>query len=203
MSDVRLLPVGSSPLEVAAAKACADLVRVPVPLRDLWNPATCPANLLPYLAWAFSVDSWDENWPEALKRKAVSDAFYIHRRKGTVAAVRRVIETFGYQMEIAEWWLTQGEPGTFQLIIDVNAEGATNGQREEMERIVSYTKPCSRHLTHLSMRTTTTGVTHIGACFYDGDELTIYPDYVDKMTAGGGATSGAAIFIMDTMRVMS
>ncbi|EHS5692594.1 TPA: phage tail protein I, partial [Escherichia coli] len=56
MSDSRLLPTGSSPLEVAAAKACAEIEKTPVRIRELWNPDTCPANLLPWLAWAFSVD---------------------------------------------------------------------------------------------------------------------------------------------------
>ncbi|EQU65680.1 phage tail protein I [Escherichia coli HVH 209 (4-3062651)] len=68
MSDSRLLPTGSSPLEVAAAKACAEIEKTPVSIRELWNPDTCPANLLPWLAWAFSVDRWDEKWPEATKR---------------------------------------------------------------------------------------------------------------------------------------
>lgn len=62
MSDSRLLPTGSSPLEVAAAKACAEIEKTPVSIRELWNPDTCPANLLPWLAWAFSVDRWDEKW---------------------------------------------------------------------------------------------------------------------------------------------
>ena len=73
----RLLPVGSSVLEVAAA-AVLELERAPVPLRDLWNPKTA-VHLLPYLAWAFSVDRWDEAWPEDVKRGVVSAAFYIHR----------------------------------------------------------------------------------------------------------------------------
>jgi len=55
MNDTRLLPVGSSPLEVAAARACAEIENTPVPLRRLWSPDDCPANLLPWLAWAFSV----------------------------------------------------------------------------------------------------------------------------------------------------
>ncbi|KDT37295.1 phage tail protein I [Escherichia coli 3-105-05_S3_C2] len=55
MSDSRLLPTGSSPLEVAAAKACAEIEKTPVSIRELWNPDTCPANLLPWLAWSFSV----------------------------------------------------------------------------------------------------------------------------------------------------
>lgn len=198
-----LLPTGSTQLERNLAETCAGISDLNVPLRDLWNPAKCPVKFLPYLAWAFSVDRWDESWSEKTKRQVVKDAFFVHKRKGTVAAIRRVIETFGYLMELTEWWLYQGVPGTFQLVIDVKDAGMTSEQREEMERVVSDAKPCSRHLTGLSMRTTTTGIIHAGACFYDGDELTIYPDYVEKMVAGGGATSGAAIFIMDTTRVMS
>ena len=33
MSDSRLLPTGSSPLEVAAAKACAEIEKTPVSIR--------------------------------------------------------------------------------------------------------------------------------------------------------------------------
>ena len=34
MSDSRLLPTGSSPLEVAAAKACAEIEKTPVSIRE-------------------------------------------------------------------------------------------------------------------------------------------------------------------------
>ncbi len=95
MNDTRLLPVGSSPLEVAAARACAEIENTPVPLRRLWSPDDCPANLLPWLAWAFSVDRWDENWPEATKRDVIRAAWFIHAHKGTIGAVRRVVEPLG------------------------------------------------------------------------------------------------------------
>ena len=95
MSDNRLLPVGSSPLEVAAARACADIENTPVPLRHLWNPDNCPANLLPWLAWAFSVDRWDESWPEETKREVIRSAWFIPAHKGTIGAVRRVVEPLG------------------------------------------------------------------------------------------------------------
>ncbi|EJT9819223.1 phage tail protein I, partial [Escherichia coli] len=104
MSDSRLLPTGSSPLEVAAAKACAEIEKTPVRIRELWNPDTCPANLLPWLAWAFSVDRWDEKWPEATKRAVIRDAYFIHCHKGTIGAIRRVVEPLGYLIEVREWW---------------------------------------------------------------------------------------------------
>jgi len=68
----RLLPTGSSALEVAAAEACATLEAIPAPMRMLWNAQTCPVELLPYLAWAWSVDRWDSGWSESTKRSVVA-----------------------------------------------------------------------------------------------------------------------------------
>lgn len=56
MSGPSLLPRNASDLERQAAQALAQIQRVPIPLRQLWNPNTCPAELLPYLAWSLSVD---------------------------------------------------------------------------------------------------------------------------------------------------
>ncbi|MCD9124037.1 phage tail protein I, partial [Cupriavidus sp. UGS-1] len=48
-----LLPPNATPLERNLATVGAEAIAgVPVPLRDLWNPATCPPALLPFLAWA-------------------------------------------------------------------------------------------------------------------------------------------------------
>lgn len=101
-----LLPPGSTSLERRLAQTCSGISDLQVPLRDLWNPATCPVSFLPYLAWAFSVDRWDEGWTESVKRQVVKDAFYIHQHKGTTSAVRRVVEPFGFLIRIIEWWQT-------------------------------------------------------------------------------------------------
>ncbi|MGX9944864.1 phage tail protein I [Bradyrhizobium denitrificans] len=56
-------------------------------LRRLWDPFRCHIDDLPYLAWSFSVDLWDTDWPEAKKRKVVADAISHHRIKGTKAGM--------------------------------------------------------------------------------------------------------------------
>ncbi len=53
-----LLPPNRTAL--GARLAASHPLALPVPLRTLWNPATCPAHCLPFLAWAFSVDQWHE-----------------------------------------------------------------------------------------------------------------------------------------------
>ncbi|ENL8543840.1 phage tail protein I [Serratia marcescens] len=171
-----LLPPGSSPLERRAAEACAAVSDLNVPLRDLWNPDKCPIVFLPYLAWAFSVDRWDEKWPAAEKRKAVKDAFYIHRQKGTVAAVRYVIEALGYTMSIQEWWEVADPKGTFRLAIDVNEIGITEEMVNELERVIGDARPISRHISHLTLSTSTRGTAFVGAAIVDGGIITVYPE---------------------------
>lgn len=50
------------------------------------------------------MDRWDEGWAESVKRQVVSDAFYIHQHKGTISAIRRVVEPFGFLIRVIEWW---------------------------------------------------------------------------------------------------
>lgn len=172
-----LLPPNGTPLERAAAEALAEIQRTPVPLRQLWNPATCPVRLLPYLAWAFSVDRWDPAWSPTAKRDVIATAFYIHRKKGTISALRRVVEPLGYLLEVIEWWQTdpQGTPGTFALKIGVLDTGITDAMYTELERLVDDAKPLTRHITALDLAGESKGIAYISVSVYDGDVTAVLP----------------------------
>ena len=170
-----LLPPGSSALERRLAQACSGISDLNVPLRDLWNPWKCPVKFLPYLAWAFSVDRWDENWPEETKRAVIRDAYFIHCHKGTIGAVRRVVEPLGYVINVTEWWETSDPPGTFRLDIGVLESGITEEMYFEMERLIADAKPASRHLIGLNIIQDIPGHMYVGGVVYDGDIITVYP----------------------------
>lgn len=201
MSNNTLLPPGSSALERRLALTCSGISDLQVPLRDLWNPATCPARFLPYLAWAFSVDRWDESWAESTKRRVVQDAFYIHQHKGTISAVRRVVEPFGFLIRVLEWWQSGEQPGTFRLDIGVQDQGITEETYLELERLISDAKPCSRHLVGMSINLQTAGPAYVGASSYIGEEITVYPYFAETIISGGAIYDGAAVHIADTMKV--
>lgn len=175
MSESRLLPVGSSSLEIAATQAAAGIETIPVPLRQLWDPQTCPDELLPWLAWAFSVDRWDENWPTETKREVIRNAFFIHSHKGTIGAIRRVVEPLGYLLKVTEWWETDDPAGTFRLDIGVLDTGISEEMYQEMERVIADAKPASRHLIGLNIIQDVTGFLYTGALNYDGNIITVYP----------------------------
>ncbi|WGL95305.1 phage tail protein I [Arsenophonus nasoniae] len=198
-----LLPTGSSPLERAAAKALAEIERIPVPIRQLWHPDKCPVRLLPYLAWAFSVDRWDMNWPEKAKREAIKSAMFIHQHKGTIGALRRVVEPLGYLIRVIEWWQTGDTPGTFRLDIGVNENGITEEMFFELEALIEGAKPVSRHLTGLAIELESTGTFYTAAANFDGEMTTVYPYTPTEITASGMSVQGMAIHLIDTVEVTS
>jgi phage tail P2-like protein len=170
-----LLPINSTQLERAIEAASVD--RTVIPLRSLYNPTTCPVHLLPHLAWAWSVDRWDDRWTEAAKRNAIRASFYIHSRKGTIGALRRVVEPLGYLLEVIEWWQTvpEGPPATFALRVGVLDTGITEEMFSELERLIEDAKPVSRHMTGLDITLETRLDAYTGFAVYDGDEIDVYP----------------------------
>ncbi len=115
---VSLLPPNATPFERALEAALAQ--DVDIPIRKLWSSADCPVRLLPYLAWSLGVEEWDPDWPVAVKRAAVANAIAVHREKGTLAGLKRVLSTAGAEYEYVE--RPAGVPMTAKLsILNSNA----------------------------------------------------------------------------------
>lgn len=155
--------------------ATARLSDITVALRTLWTPDDCPTELLPYLAWALSVDRWDKDWPASRKIAAIQQSYWLHRRKGTRAAVRRVIESMGFSATFAEWFDTGDAPGTFRLEVNVNDVGITPKTLSELNRLIGDAKPVSRHIAQLTLSVKTTGAVFVGAAINDRDYVNVYP----------------------------
>ncbi|WP_054917704.1 phage tail protein I [Pseudomonas sp. NBRC 111138] len=196
-----LLPINSTQLERAMEAAFFE--KTIVPLRDLYNADTCPVHLLPHLAWAWSVDRWDYRWTEATKRAAIKASYYIHAHKGTIGALRRVVEPLGYLIEIIEWFNTvpEGVPGTFALKVGVLDTGITEEMYQELERLIDDAKPVSRHLTGLAISLETTGAINIFASAYDGDEIDVYPPVLRDIEATGVIGGGGREHTIDDLEV--
>ncbi|EGV2901460.1 phage tail protein I [Salmonella enterica] len=198
-----LLPTGSTQLERAASESTVIIGGIRVPLHTLWYPQQCPPSLLPYLAWTFSVDRWDDNWPEETKRQVISDSYRIHKLKGTIAALRQTVEPFGFLLRVIEWWQNGEQPGTFRLEISVQEHGITEETYQELERLINDAKPVSRHLIGLSLSLQTQGYIGMGTGCYVGDTLTVYPYFPETISVGGGDYTGAAIHLIDTVEIVN
>lgn len=150
MNDSTLLPPNSTALERGLATAISRISGVPVPISDLWNPETCPVDLLPWLAWALNIQTWDSTWPEALKRQQIESAVDIARRKGTAKSIRDVVASFGSSLALREWWQTtpKGDPYTFAITLSIGPDvPQTADFQEQVMQAVDNAKPVRAHYT--------------------------------------------------------
>ncbi|WIX33326.1 phage tail protein I [Salinicola sp. JS01] len=156
-----LLPPNASPLEHALETTAAGASELPVPLRVLWNPDTCPAELLPWLAWALSLDAWQPYWPERIKRQRLRNAIEIQRRKGTAKSVRDVVRSFGSSLALREWWqkAEPGSPHTFDVVLTLGAEVPNSAAfQQDIVDEITRTKPVRSHFTFTAGLSATGGV---------------------------------------------
>lgn len=145
------LPDNSSEIERWIAKSLRrdlDLSAV----SELLNPEICPVHLLGWLAWSLSVDEWDPNWPEARKRAVCAASVEVHRRKGTVSAMRIALAAVDTPCNFEEWFEVnpQREPGTFRIWIDADAMAAsglylTIASYARLRLVANSVKPVSAH----------------------------------------------------------
>lgn len=151
MSDTpSILPGNATPLERNLEKFPSRLSEAPDPIQRLWDAEECPEHILPYLAWALSVEEWQDSWSIEQRRQVVLDAIGVHRRKGTVGAVRKSLESLGFTTDLTEWFEYDGEPHTFR--VDAYAEevfGAggriDQGLFDQVFRVVDHVKPVRSH----------------------------------------------------------
>lgn len=150
-----LLPPNATQLERDFETVAYRATDLPVPIRDSWNAQTCPAHLLPWLAWAFSVDNWDQQWPEDIKRQVIDAAPELRRLKGTSKAVKLALSQMGFDFEYSEWWqmLPTGTPNTFDITVYINRNLHSNnellgpGSLSLVRQLIDSNKRATSHYT--------------------------------------------------------
>lgn len=145
-----LLPPSASTLERALEETLGCRIDdIPVNLQSLWNPNTCPLAFLPFLAWTYSVDVWNENWPEHIKRSQIKSAAALHRIKGTRRAVEDAIGSFGVSILLEEWFeqTPPGVPGTFAITINYGGTSVAAELVDDLFKTVDQVKRESAHYT--------------------------------------------------------
>lgn len=175
MSNLALLPPNATAQEVALSEAVARVGDVPVIVREVWNADTCPADLLPWLARAVSVDVWDANWSSDQKRATIRSSLTVHREKGTIGAVRKAMAALGFDARVQEWF-NQSPPGpeyTYRLILEADQIGFSKLDVELLLEVIEQTKNLRSHLTEIAPIVRTLAGPTVAAVIMLGVEMTL------------------------------
>ncbi|MBJ9370565.1 MULTISPECIES: phage tail protein I [Acinetobacter] len=173
---MKLLPANSTRFELNFAETAQKNTQLAVEIKTLSSIDDVPDQFLSFLAWQYSVDSWDTDWQPSLQRQLIKKSFRQHQIKGTRTAVREVLAQFGYQCKFQEWFETNpvGVPGTFNLELDLNGLELTEETYAEVNRLVKDAKPASRHLTNLVINVQPVCIPRIAIGCHGAETVTIY-----------------------------
>lgn len=160
-----ILPATATDFERSVDLASARIQTFPDLIRPIWDAETCPPELLPWLAWAFSVDDWSSSWSDETKREVIRQSVSIHRRKGTVGAIKDAIRAAGLGNAVlrerggavyldgardldGSWTLSPGwEWAEYGVTMD---RPITNAQAEIVRQIIASVAPLRCHLKELN-----------------------------------------------------
>lgn len=188
MSEV-LLPPSASPEELAMEQATARVGAVPVPVREVWDADTCPVGILPWLAWAYSLDEWDAAWTETQQRTAIKRSVELHRYKGTIGAVRDALAALGYGVQVQEWF-NESPPGpeyTYRLLLEADQVGIDQEALQKIFQVVDSYKNLRSHMTEAVPGVVTDSEVFTGGVLLIGTDMDV--DFQYSLVANGFATA--------------
>ncbi|MCO4053399.1 MAG: phage tail protein I [Bosea sp.] len=199
IADLDLAPPNATDLERELTRLSSRLDAIdPAVIEAIWDAWRCPAPLLPWLAWALSVDWWDDAWSEIQKRQAIADSPDYHRRKGTRSAVESIIALSGRAYEITEWF-EQSPPGRRgTATVHVEAElGEILALSHRIRPLVMTSKPKSRAV-FIGIGPRAPGSIVFGAGILDETITEISPYSYQGENADAGLTIGIG-FLDETL----
>ena len=182
-----LLPSSATPLERAIADVTDRVTALPVDvIRTLWDPWTCPVDLLPWLAWTLSVDDWSASWTEQQRRATIAASIEVHRHKGTIGALRRSLSALGYEITITE---NVDGPYTFRLTINANNTPLTDAEAyAEVTRVALKNKNARSALTNVGANTEVHATVSIMTAVTYVQDISIMPPPHPAFRWGDGST---------------
>ena len=171
-----LLPPNASKLERAVEQATVRINGISVPIADMWDPDRCPVSVLPFLAWSWSVDNWDSNWSEAIKRQVVKSAIKVHRHKGTPGAVKDALSAIEVGATISEWFDYGGDPYRFRIEVELEQRGLSEDETNTLRAIALATKNVRSHLDDMKIYLTSRSRgPFVAASAMVGNVLSVFP----------------------------
>jgi phage tail P2-like protein len=190
-----LLPPNATKQERDIEASVERLGNVSVPIDQLWNAETCPVSLLPWLAWAFSVDYWDSEWTEAQKRNTIAQSVEVHRRKGTRGAVEKALDAIGSYGVLTEPHEDETlEPYTFDVAVQIEGRPVTDLLYDQALDTVNRTKNVRSHLRDFRVPGTVRGDLKMAGAMISGEVTSIYP-YFGGQESVSGLLYFAGVFI--------
>lgn len=141
------------------------------------NPSEAPENILPWLAWAVSADDWSDSWSEEIRRNVIKASIEVHKKKGTIGALKKALEAFNYtNVKVEEWFEYGADPYFFRVFFDVVEPGFDVNILPDVQKVIDNTKNARSHLESLrAYLSAEMGLTRIGSVILSKEVTSLDP----------------------------
>ena len=195
-----LLPPNASTLLRDLEEIFGDSFDLPTLNRYVVNPDLAPAHILPWLAWALSVDDWSDSWPEQIRRNVIKASVEVHRKKGTIGALKKALQAFNYEnVKVEEWFEYGADPYFFRVFFDVKEPGFDINILPQVQKVIENTKNARSHLESLrAYLSAEMGLVSIGSIIISKEVTSLNPvifDHDDELENQSDAPTLGAFFI--------
>lgn len=199
-----ILPPNSTQLEGALVDVNERVLDIDADIiRRAKDPATCPAVLLPWLAWEETVDIWEPGWPVEQKRQAIAQSWHLHRRKGTRKALEDAINLLGFGAQLEEWFEYGGAAYHFRLRVDIGPEDSLAIERMIvlMRTALQYKNVRSHLETIFLKRSSLPTAVHVGGYIKLKATVRTTYDLLSALAVSGRLYVGAATCLRPRVRL--
>ena len=122
MSLISLLPINEDEklkaIDLVYETRVAKLKEELQVISTLAHPKLADEKYLPYLAHSHQVDFWSNELTLDEKRAIIDHSILLHRKKGTLLAVKEVLKRLNIDVKFYEWFEYAGLPYHFKIDVD-------------------------------------------------------------------------------------
>ena len=185
MSSISLLPQSEDSklkaIDLAYETRVAKIKQELQVISTLAQPKRADERFLPYLAHSHQVTFWSDELTLDEKRAIIDFSIHLHRKKGTLFALKEVLKRLNIDVKFYEWFQYQGLPYHFKVDVDFLNRPVEDKDLKIIEEFIEIYKNEKSILELGKIRAKTQIQSrYAGACM-NTDIIKIYPAHSKKM----------------------
>lgn len=144
-------------------------------ISTLAQPKRAAERFLPYLAHSHQVTFWSDELTLDEKRAIIDFSIHLHRKKGTLFAVKEVLKRLNIDVKFYEWFEYEGLPYHFKIDVDFISRPAGKEELRLIEEFIEIYKNEKSVLELISVKLRSNLKEKVAATTVTGENIQVVP----------------------------
>ncbi|WNL28130.1 phage tail protein I [Arcobacter cryaerophilus gv. pseudocryaerophilus] len=152
----------------------------------LAQPKRADERFLPYLAHSHQVAFWSNDLTLDEKRAIIDFSIHLHRKKGTLFALKEVLKRLNIDVKFYEWFEYQGLPYHFKIDVDFISRPAGIEELKLIEEFIEIYKNEKSVLELISVKLRSDLIEKVASVTITGEEIEVLPFVTRNLLSNTG-----------------